>query len=293
MIFLGSERIITNNFVSHITAEDYAGEHLSDISINSTCRVINVINKFKSHEDSINYNDFLNNQDNWKDGNYYNCISITGKIVHMNALELGGNQIFLETNYNNEKYVIRLCHLNDIIVNIGDIIKPNEIIAHQGNTGLILSNKQYSDPTYGSHVHIEVTNENGDFVNPREFACGNFQGIIINQSNTINNKIDQIKILADVINIREKPNKESLDIGNVYFNEIYDILDVIDSEVYTWYKIKTNTNIIGFIASKKDEKWIEFLKKNNDYTLLFNCLKEDYYYLKLYEGESLYIKKRE
>ena len=69
MTYLGSERILTNSFSNHISAEDYAGDHLSDVSINSTCKVINVINKFKSHEDSINYNEFLNNQNNWRSGN--------------------------------------------------------------------------------------------------------------------------------------------------------------------------------------------------------------------------------
>lgn len=301
MTYLGSERVLTNSFSNHVTAEDYAGEHLSDVSINSTCKVINVINKFKSHEDSINYNDFLNNQGNWRSGNVYNCISITGKVVPMYGEELGGNQVHLETIYNNETYIIKLCHLNDIVVNIGDIVYPNQVLAHQGNTGLVLSSKSFDDATYGSHVHIEITDSNGNFINPRGFADGSISGSYINQSNVINNDIDQIKILVDVINIRESSSVDSKDIGNVSLNEIYDVLDIVDSDIYTWYKIKTNTNVIGYVASKKDENWIEFISKkvveipkNDDtYKLLFTCSKEDYYYLKLYEGESLYIKKQD
>lgn len=296
MIYLGSERVITSTYANHITAEDFSGEHLSDVSINSTCRVIKVINKFISHEDSINYNNFLNNQYNWFNGEYYNCISITGKFVKMSSEELGGNQIFLETIYNNKKYIIRLCHLNDILVNVGDIITPNQVIAHQGNTGLVLSSKNTSDITYGSHVHIEVTDESNNFINPREFATGNYQGTIINQSNEINNSVDQIKILVDKINIRENASIESKDIGDVYINETYSVLDIIDSELYTWYKIKTNTNISGYIASSKKENWVQFIQKRiekniENYELIFNCIKDDYYYLKLYEGETLYIKK--
>lgn len=301
MTYLGSERVLTNSFSNHVTAEDYAGEHLSDVSINSTCKVINVINKFKSHEDSINYNDFLNNQGNWRSGNVYNCISITGKVVPMYGEELGGNQVHLETIYNNETYIIKLCHLNDIVVNIGDIVYPNQVLAHQGNTGLVLSSKSFDDATYGSHVHIEITDSNGNFINPRGFADGSISGSYINQSNVINNDIDQIKILVDIINIRESSSVDSKDIGNVSLNEIYDVLDIVDSDIYTWYKIKTNTNVIGYVASKKDENWIEFISKkiveipkNDDtYKLLFTCSKEDYYYLKLYEGESLYIKKQD
>ena len=77
MIYLGSQRVITNSFSNHKTAEDYAGAHLSEVKINGTGVVTKVINRFKSHEDSINYNDFLNNKNAWKDGNYYNCKSIT------------------------------------------------------------------------------------------------------------------------------------------------------------------------------------------------------------------------
>lgn len=297
MIYLGSERIITNSFSSHGTAEDYGGTHLSDVSINSTCKVINIINKFKSHEDSINYNDFLSNQNNWFDGTHYNCISITGKKTKMLGSELGGNQIHLETIYNNKKYIIKLCHLNDIIVNIGDITNPNQILAHQGNTGLVLSSKPTNDSTYGSHVHIEITDEYNNFINPRDFASGIISGTYITSSNNLNNNIDQIKILVDIINIRENPTIDSTDLGNVYINEIYDVLEIIDND-YTWYKIKTNTGISGYVASSKTDKWIEYIPKTetnnevvNDIELIYTCSKEDYYYLKLYKGESLYIKK--
>ncbi len=300
MIYLGSERVITNSFSSHVTAEDYAGNHLSDVSINSTCKVVNIINRFKSHEDSINYNNFLNNQNNWRDDNYYNCESITGKNIRMRSDELGGNQIHLETIYDNKKYIIKLCHLNDIVVNVGDIVRPNQLLAHQGNTGLVLSSKPFSDPTYGSHVHIEILDEFNNFINPREFASGSKSGSYITGSNEINNNVDQIKILVDVINIREKASIDSSDLGNVYINEIYDILETIDSD-YIWYKIKTNTGIIGYVASSKTDKWTEFIPKKeeikddkevaNDLELIFTCSKEDYYYLKLYKGESLYIKR--
>ena len=230
----------------------------------------------------------------------YNCISITGKVVPMYGEELGGNQVHLETIYNNETYIIKLCHLNDVVVNIGDIIYPNQVLGHQGNTGLVLSSKSFNDSTYGSHVHIEITDSSGNFINPRGFADGSISGSYISQSNEINNDVDQIKILVDVINIRENSSTDSNDIGNVYLDEIYDVLDVVDSDIYTWYKIKTNTNVTGYVASKKDESWIQFIGKKiieiptkDDYKLIFTCSKEDYYYLKLYEGESLYIKKQD
>ena len=62
MIYLGSERSITQSFNSHGYAEDYSGAHLSPIKLNGSAKVIKVVNKYKCHEDSINYNDFLNNR---------------------------------------------------------------------------------------------------------------------------------------------------------------------------------------------------------------------------------------
>lgn len=309
MTYLGSERVITNSFSNHVTAEDYAGPHLSNVSIKSTGKVIKVINRFTSHEDSINYHQFLKNQTKWKDGNYYNCISIIGKTVKMSSEDLGGNQIHLQTIYNNKTYLIKIMHLNDISVNVGDLTIPNQVIAHQGNTGLVLSNKNVSDPTYGSHVPLEIIDSKGIIINPRDFATGTVSGTYLKQSNEINTLNNQIKILVEAINIREQPSVASTDIGNVYFNEIYDVLGQHDSDLYTWYNIKTSTGINGFVAANKDDLWIEYIPKvstaideptehtipseTNNLELLFTCPKEDYYYLKLYKGESLYVKKQD
>lgn len=308
MRYLGSERIVSYPFSDHITAEDYAGNHKSEVSIPSRAKVVRTINRFKSHEDSINYNEFLNNKNNWRDGNYYNCISITGKNVRMHSDELGGNQIWLETYDNNNLITLRLCHLDSVNVKVGDIVEKDQVIGFQGNTGLVLSNKNKSDITYGSHVHLEVINRDGNYLNPRKYANGEITTNYISQSNNRDEAKKQIKILVDKINIREKADQLSLDIGDVFMDEIYTVLDTVDNN-YIWYKISTNTGIIGYVASKKDEKWIELLepvqekpvsdkdddKKNSeqkdDYKLIFNCGKEDYYYLKLYKGEKLYIKK--
>jgi len=303
MKYLGSDRIVSYSFTDHITAEDYAGTHKSHVSINGRAKVINIVNRFKSHEDSINYQDFLNNKNAWKDGNYYNCISITGKNVRMHYNELGGNQIWLETYENNNLITLRIAHLDSISVNIGDIIEAGQIIGYQGNTGLVSSSKKRSDTTYGSHVHLEVTNRDGNYLNPRKYANGEITTYYINQSNDRDENKKQIKILVDKINIRTEANELSLDIGDVFLDEIYTVLEVIDGEIYTWYKITTNTNITGFVANKKDESWIQLLEEkketiippeetnNNEYQLIFTCEKEDYYYLKLYQGEKLYLKK--
>ena len=85
-----------------------------------------------------------------------NCKSITGKQVRMHYNEIGGNQIWIETYQGNEKITLRFAHLDSVLVNVGDVVNSNTVIAKQGNTGLVLSNKSRSDSSYGSHVHLEL-----------------------------------------------------------------------------------------------------------------------------------------
>lgn len=312
MMYLGSERIITNSFINHKTAEDYAGNHLSNIKINGVGKVIGVVNKFKSHEDSINYNDYLANQSKWKDGNYYNCISITGKNVKMHYSELGGNQIYIETYNGNDKIILRIAHLAEVFVNVGDVIDQNKVIATQGNTGLVLSSKSRIDETYGSHVHLEVTDKNGTYLDPRPYSSGNIVTNYKSQSNIVDKNKRQIQIIVDKINIREQPNELSKDLGDVLNGEVYTILDEIDSELYTWYKITTNRGINGYVASKKNSNWIKIMEIDVDTTPpvsnhdkkedneiikektnpIFTCNEDGYYYIYLYEGEILYLEKK-
>lgn len=305
MNYLGSNRVITNPFSSHLTAEDYAGEHKSLVSICGKGKVTKVIQKFKSHEDSINYNDFLNNKSTWKDGNYYNCISITGKEVRMHYEELGGNQVYIETYENGHLLCFRIAHMDSISVNVGDIVDENTIIGYQGNTGLVLSSKPVSDPTYGSHVHFEITNADGKYIDPRPYASFSTNTIYIEQSNILDTSKYQFKVNVDKINIREKPSVESDDIGDVYLNEVYDILSVVDSNQYTWYQIKTSRGLGGYVANLKDSNWLTIIEPNQDLDLdievddskteekeilTFRCNEEGYYYIYLYPGEKLSLK---
>lgn len=64
-----------------------------------------------------------------------------------------------------------------------------------------------------------------------------------NQSNGRNPNEYQLKIIVDSINIRKEKNDNSTVIGEVKKDEIYTILEQDED----WYKIKTNTNITGWI----------------------------------------------
>lgn len=83
------------------------------------------------------------------------------------------------------------------------------------------------------------------------------------QSNERNETLDQLEIINDEINIRQDADTKSEKLGKVVKGEIYTILETKEDNYYTWYKIKTNNNIEGFIAGKykpEDEDVQEYIK---------------------------------
>ncbi len=301
---LGSNRIVTQDYNRHRYAEDYAGVHLSDIKIFGRAKVIRVVNKYIPYEDTIDYNDYLKNRQQWQDGTYYNCISISGKKSRYHQSELGGNQVELECYEGNKKRFFKMLHIADVLVKVGDIIDSNTIIGKQGNTGLVLSNKSRSDITYGTHVHFEVRDENYNSINPRDYALFNIKVDYREQTNEIDNSKKQIKILVDKINIRQSHSTNSNIIGGVYKGEIYTVVDEQLDNKYNWYKIKTSLGLTGFVANEKGKQWIEISEPNQDieeshqvvdeitrYKLVFTCPKDGMYAIKLYKGEKLYLNK--
>lgn len=221
-MYYGSNRSITQTFLEHKNAEDYSGNHLSEVKLTGTARVIKIVNKFKSYADTVNYDDFLKNKTSWKNGEYYNCIGISGNNVNFHYTELLGNSVVLETLENNQKRFITIGHLDSVLVNLNQIVDKNTVIGLQGNTGLVLSGKSRNDKTYGTHIHVEVKDEYGNYLNPRNYG-----------NNVIN---------YDILINKEPDIKEE---------------------------------------NKKEEKPIK---------VEFKCDKTDYYYIKLFTGETLQVK---
>jgi hypothetical protein len=102
------------------------------------------------------------------------------------------------------------------------------------------------------------------------------------QSNEIDASKTQIKVIAKRINIRKEPTISSEDIGDVYSGEIYTVLEDLEKEDYYWYKIKTNNDIEGFIASSKNEEYVELVSGYIDRTPPVIDYDKDYYVL--YKG---------
>lgn len=88
----------------------------------------------------------------------------------------------------------------------------------------------------------------------------------IQQSNAIDTTKTQIKIIVKRLNIREEATIDAKDIGDVYQDEIYTVLEVVEKNDYYWYKINTANNISGYIASDKKEEYVELLSGYIDRT---------------------------
>lgn len=81
----------------------------------------------------------------------------------------------------------------------------------------------------------------------------------VTQSNEFDETKIQIKVIVKRINIRKEPTIDSEDIGDVYQDEIYTVLDYVDKEDYYWYKIETNNGIVGYIASDISSSYVEII----------------------------------
>ena len=85
------------------------------------------------------------------------------------------------------------------------------------------------------------------------------------QSNDRNTSIDQIKVIADYINIRNDDDVYSYEKGIVRKDEIYDVLDSrngSDGLCEIWYNIETSFEVNGWICGKFDNKdYVEVLEK--------------------------------
>ncbi len=83
--------------------------------------------------------------------------------------------------------------------------------------------------------------------------------VAVNQSNRLDDSKTQVKVVNNRINIRKEASSSSEDLGDVYQNEIYDVLDYQEDDTYYWYKIKTSTDIEGYIASDKNDPYVKLI----------------------------------
>ena len=72
------------------------------------------------------------------------------------------------------------------------------------------------------------------------------------QTNLRDETKNQVEIINEYINIRERPNISSDIIGKVYQGEIYDVLSENTTSEYKWIEIETSNGIKGYISGIED-----------------------------------------
>lgn len=190
---------------------------------------------------------------------------------------------------------------------IGKIFKRGEIICHEGKNGAaanhihITCGKGYSD------TWVENSNGKwiikGDSKKPEDifFIDKNFTKVIdtrglnfeylqeekvdiIGNPVQRNNKVNQVEVLIDNLNLRESYSTNSKRIGYIR-KGIYNVLDKKENEGYTWLKVENY-----YIASR--EGWTKYYPKEEiKPRLIFTCSKSGKYLIYLEEGTKLYISK--
>ena len=85
-----------------------------------------------------------------------------------------------------------------------------------------------------------------------------------NQSNPRDVNKTQVKIIVKALNIRKEPTVDSKDIGTVYYDELFTVLEHIDNDDYYWYKIKTKQGITGYIASDRNNEYVQVVNGKID-----------------------------
>lgn len=87
----------------------------------------------------------------------------------------------------------------------------------------------------------------------------NFKAIA-SQGNLKDPTVKQIKINTEYINIRQKYGVGNKEIGKVFKGELYTVLSEKEYYGTTWYEIKTDKGIVGYISGGK----------NNEYVIIYN-----------------------
>lgn len=84
----------------------------------------------------------------------------------------------------------------------------------------------------------------------------------------------QIEVINDFINIRKSANTESEILGEVYKDDVYNVLDIIGGTNYIWYKIDYKGKI-GYIASSRETPYVKELYSDDLVVNIFCTEKED------------------
>lgn len=152
-----------------------------------------------------------------------------GRVIRTGYTSQNGNFVYVEFNRLGKNAIYQ--HLDSIKVKGGDIVNSNTIIGITGKTGAAT----------GIHLHFgwfPSSDQNKDWYSKRweDFESYDYPEIIKYLGNPVKRDTSkkQIEVLVHELRVRNSPNGEILGYINL---GIYDVLDVLEKDNYTWYKI--------------------------------------------------------
>lgn len=81
----------------------------------------------------------------------------------------------------------------------------------------------------------------------------------LSQGNKIDKNKTQIEIASKIMYLKESPSVDAMELGPVYENEVYTVLDTFESDDYYWYKIETSSGIVGYLQSDMEEESVRVI----------------------------------
>ena len=72
----------------------------------------------------------------------------------------------------------------------------------------------------------------------------------------------EIRITNDYINVRSQPTTKAKKIYEVVRGEKYEVIEVFEEDIdYIWYKIVFSDRRTGWVATDRENSWLEEIKK--------------------------------
>ena len=99
------------------------------------------------------------------------------------------------------------------------------------------------------------------------------------QSNKRDESKVQIKVEHATLNVRESSSTNSGRLSVVNKGDIFTVLDVVETDEFTWYKITTNLGVTGYVAAGKQHEYVtlltneELLNQSNERDITVNQIR--------------------
>ena len=83
----------------------------------------------------------------------------------------------------------------------------------------------------------------------------------IHEEKLKSNVIYDVKIIAEKINLRTDIGLDTKIVKEVYKDETFKVIKYYEGNLYNWYNIIYDDNKTGWIASNKNDSWVEVIEK--------------------------------